>query len=445
MYSGKHHLVVRNTPAPDKPVTIHIRPPVSLAATIAAFLLAGCGSSFWVPPPPSPSEIPRLEQAHRANPEDPATSIRLSQAYRAADRIEDARLLLERAVERHPDEPMAAFLLGVTYEDLGLFSEARRLYHAYIEEGSSPQLRSELERRLPLLQRRELEVAVRDALERETELANTPPRPNTLAVFPFRFVGEDPEYRPLGRALAELLVTDLSQTSRLQVLERAHVQLLIDEMRLAETGRVDPRTAARTGRILGAERVVHGSLAGGEEELRLETSIIRVTDAAAVAGGADPVQLSETDALARLIDMQNRLALRIYSTLGVQLTAAERERVNQRPTENILALLAFGRGLEAEDAGDFAAAARHFAESAGLDPEFAAARTFSQRVSAVEAAEGMETSELAARADTETTPTGMESEGMFLPDPMGRDAAAEILRTEGIASPTILELIFRRP
>ena len=70
----------------------------------------------------------------------------------------------------------------------------------------------------------------------------------TVAVFPFLYRGSDPALEPLGRALSELLVTDLGQVKRLRVLERARVQVLLDEMDLAERGLVDSTTAARSGR-----------------------------------------------------------------------------------------------------------------------------------------------------------------------------------------------------
>jgi TolB-like protein len=272
-----------------------------------------------------------------------------------------------------------------------------------------------------------------------------------VAVFPYQFVGADPDLRPLGRALAELLVTDLGVTPRLRVLERAQVQMLVDELRLAESGRVDAATAARGGRMLGAERVVHGSLDGSEAAIQLETSIVRVTDGAwpgetaPAAAGARAVQLSEADRLQQLIAMQKRLALRIFASLGVQLTEAERERVTRKPTENIMALIAYGRGLEAEDRGDFAAAARYFAESARLDPAFGAARQSSQRATATAAAAGIGTGQLAAlEPDFAPGPRDGAADEFFLPPPMNRDAAAEILRTEGVGSPTVLELIIRR-
>lgn len=424
-----------------------IRIPARAAlVAMAVPLLAGCGASYTLPPAPSPTEIPALEARVAAMPSDAEAALQLAQAYRAARRPADARPVLERLVEQQPTAG-SAFLLGLTYEELEMWSDARRLYRAYIESGESATLRRELEARMPLLQRRELQASLRSALAREAELANTPPQPYTIAVFPFQFVGGDEQYQPLGRALAELLVTDLSQTERLQVLERSQVQLLLDEMRLGQSARVDAATAARTGRILGAERVVHGSIDGSEAAVQLETAIVRVTDASWPGEGqpqGGQLQLTESDPLRELVDMEKRLALRIYSSLGIQLTATERERITRQPTENILALVAFGRGLEAEDAGDYARAAEHFAESASIDPGFAAARVSADRASATAAAADVDTQQLAAEAEAESAPGETGVDDFFMPNPMTRDPAAEILRTEGVSSPTVLELIFRR-
>ncbi len=355
---------------------------------------------------------------------------------------------LEQVVAQKPSDPDAALRLGVAYENAGRFADARRLYRAYIDnKRSTRQLRNEVTRRLPLLQRRELQATMRATLAREAELVNTPPTPFTIAIFPYQFVGVDTQYTPLGRAIAEMLVTDLSQTTRVKVLERADVQLLLDEMKLAQTAAVNPATAARTGRMLGAERVVQGSMDGGAIALQLETSIVRVGanqwpgEARITSARPNLVALSDRDALSALVAMEKRTALKIYAALGVPLTDAERVRVTHRATENVSAILAYGRGLQAEDAGDFDAAARHFAESAALDPNFVEAARARTRTTNLRRVASMNTRLLLAVARA----TSAGAQPFFLPDPIGRDAAAEILRTEGTSRGTVLDLVIKRP
>jgi TolB-like protein len=267
-----------------------------------------------------------------------------------------------------------------------------------------------------------------------------------VAVFPFELVSADSSLHPLGRALAELLTTDLAQTSRLTVLERARLQLLVDELKLDAGGRVDAATAARGGRLVGAERVVDGTVSGGADRLQLAAAVVPVESGVVTPGGAGGAPLTLSDALPRFFDMEKQLAFALYGSLGVELTEAERERVNQRQTENLQAILAYGRGLEAEDMGAFAEAVRWYTRAAQLDPGFEEARRRAAAAAAMRDAERLSTQDLAHRGfllpDAGGALAGIER---MIPDPSGRDPAAEILGTEGFGRKGTVDVIIRRP
>jgi methyl coenzyme M reductase subunit C len=117
-----------------------------------------------------------------------------------------------------------------------------------------------------------------------------------------------------------------------------------------------------------------------------------------------------------------------------------------RPTENLQAVLAYGRGLEAADAGNFAQAARHFMEAAALDPGFAAARAGAAQSSGAARAAGVSTAQLAANAAAATAEDPLQSVQSLVPSTGVRDPAAEALGREGFRGQTAtVELIFRRP
>ena len=78
---------------------------------------------------------------------------------------------------------------------------------------------------------------------------------------PFRYTGSDTTLRPLERGLAAIVVTDLSRVRRLRLVERERLQVLLDELQLAASGRVDPASGARSGRLIGAGQVVQGQFA----------------------------------------------------------------------------------------------------------------------------------------------------------------------------------------
>lgn len=378
---------------------------------------------------------------------DVTTLARLGVAYREDGRLEEARTTLRQAVALQPTHPAAVFYLGLTYEDLDEPVAARGLYQAYLEHGRSAELKRRLRGRLLALEQHALRLAVRQTIAQEVALGEVDPQPGTVAVFPFLYHGDDPELQPLSRAMAELLVTDLAQTDRLRVLERTRVQMLLDEMKLGEGGLVDPQTAVRGGRLLSAGRIVQGQIDGDEALLRLQAAVV------GIGGEWDRRPITEANALRRLFEMQKRLALGIFQSLGVELTPAERERVMRQPTSSLEALLAFGRCLEAEDAGDYARAATQCRRAVALDAGFGLARDRAARVVEIAGTARVSTRQLGEMGLVEflgaTTLGGIEESltplQELLPDVRGRSAAAESLGTEGFTDRARLEIILRRP
>ncbi len=86
-----------------------------------------------------------------------------------------------------------------------------------------------------------------------------PARASTLAVLPLDRAAASEEYDGLGKALAGMLVTDLSKVPGLELVERDRLAALMEEMQLAESGFLDPATAQELGNGLGARFVLTGS------------------------------------------------------------------------------------------------------------------------------------------------------------------------------------------
>lgn len=399
---------------------------------------------------PSPQQIPALEAQYRASPGDAALRTRLAAAYRAANRPQEAVALLEPAAGS--GGPAQAVTLAGAYEDLNRFDDARTIY-TRLSTTTSGRLQTEVRSRLLALDRLELQYAVQQAIAREEELRNTTPAADAVGVFPFLVTSTNEELEPLSRAMAELLSVDLAQTDRLRVVERARLQYLLDELELAESGRVDTLTAARAGHLLGAGRIVQGRIGGQAQTIDVGSAVVRV-------GAPEGVRvLAEAGPLNELFDMEKELALGIYEAAGVQLTAAERERVNRRHTENVQALLAFGFGLEAADEGRYAEALEQFDRARDLDAGFTQAQEWYTRTEAnldfqQQGQQGL--LQIAggggpATGGSDDVPQWVQIRQQFLeiermiPDPQTRDAVPEVLGVEGLERGAILELIIRRP
>ena len=316
----------------------------------------------------TPQSIPSLEAARSQHPQDVNTLTRLGVAYFKAGRYANARPVLDRAVAQQPSNGVAAIYLGMTDEQLGNFPAAKRAYADYVAVARNAALKKTAQQRLALADRQALIYQARQDVANEPALARMPPESNTVAVMPFIYSGSDSEIKPLGRGLAQLLVTDLAKSRQIRVLERERMQAILDEMKLADSAEVDPATAVRSGRMLRAADVVQGSLASAPSgQLLADAAVVSVATSVvkATAKNQDPLD--------RLFDLEKGLAFSIFNSLGIQLSPAEQEAINQRPTSNIQAFLAYSRGLVAQDSGDYVAAEVDFNRASVLDPGFQAA------------------------------------------------------------------------
>lgn len=336
---------------------------------IGGSLLGACAGRA-PQPAPSPENLPALEASAQQNPRDAGIITRLGIAYFEAKRYERARDVLLSALTITPQNYAGQIYLGLTYEELARFDLARQAYTTAAAQTRDARQRSEVEDRLVLLTRKELRQSAKEAIAQEATLSTQPPTPNSVAVFPFRYLGTNEDLRPLGRGLTHLMITDLSKLDRLTLLERERVQALVDELALNESGRVDAATGARSGRMLHAARVVQGSIQDipGKTSLRLDASVVDATNAAVVATGTGSDQLQQLFALEKLV------LFRLLDQMGVAITPAERRALSERPTADLQAFLAFSRGLEAEDRGDYAGAEASFSAALARDPNFRAAK-----------------------------------------------------------------------
>lgn len=381
-------------------------PPASLRPRGFLYIAAACALAACARPTtsgargPTPTDLAALEAQRAQHPEDAALQLRLAKAYYAANRFSDARAALAVVFQARPSDEARAYL-GLTYEGLNQFDSARTVYTELLAAKRGGSVTRLLSGRLVLLTRHELQYQARQAIAREATLAATPPDPNTVAVMPFRYTGSDTTLRPLERGLAAIVVTDLSRVRRLRLVERERLQVLLDELQLAASGRVDPASGARSGRLIGAGQVVQGQFAEvPNANFRIDAAVVRATDAQVAATG------SGADQLRALFDIEKQVVLQLLDRMGITLTPAEQAAISERPTRDIQAFLLYSRGLEAQDRGDFRGASQSFQAAAQRDPSFSAAQQQASVSQSAEVATAAPPTEVAIAVAPPETPTG---------------------------------------
>jgi tetratricopeptide (TPR) repeat protein len=342
-----------------------LRTGLSSLLVIAAAACASGGAS-------GPEAIARLERARSSNPRSEPVLRSLGIAYYKSGNSKDARTVLEQATALDPRDGTAALYLGLAAEAQNDLPAAQRAYASYVQYGRTSRVRRALEARLATLQRRQLEETARSEVRDEQRLAQVPGSPNVVAVLPLTFSGADTSLQPLGRGLAELLTTDLARSSQLTVVERLRLQAVLDEIALQTSGATDSTSRVRAGRILQAGRLVQGAILQQGPQLRVDAAVIDVPTTRLTGATNDDRALDE------LLTLEKNIALGLFQQLGVTLTTAERNAIEQRPTRSLAAFLAYSRGLLLEDEGQFERAETFYRDAVRLDPGFGAAQAKSQ-------------------------------------------------------------------
>lgn len=248
-------------------------------------------------------------------------------------------------------------------------------------------------------ERHKAEQAARKAVAEEPSLDATKLEPRSLAIVPFDVDPPDTALVALGYGLADLLTTDLARSKKLQVVDRVQVNAVLREIGLVDAGRIDSNSAPRVGKLVQARRLIVGSLGWTpKQQLGLNVHI------ADVRTGSFRTAVAAQTSIDDILRAEKQLALDLFEKLGVPLTPKEQEAVEQMPTRNVDAFLAYSRGVRFEAEGRYSAAAAEYQQAAGLDPSFKAAQA---HLEAVQSAAVTRPPDQVANAGSSTRPSDL--------------------------------------
>jgi TolB-like protein len=199
-----------------------------------------------------------------------------------------------------------------------------------------------------------------------------------IAVLPFDnggSYGQDKEnFDALQRGIAGMLISELAANPAARVVEREQVQRIVDEQNLGTSGRVDPQTAARVGKLVGARYMVLGSFIDFYGDFRVDVRLVSVETSEVVKTESERAQRDH------MFDIIRNVAAKLMR--GANLPALPREAAEERqsrqvPTE---ALTYYSRALLYADRGQKDRAVEMYNRALAVFPDYAEAKEGLQRV-----------------------------------------------------------------
>ncbi len=126
-----------------------------------------------------------------------------------------------------------------------------------------------------------------------------PIRKVRIAVVEFRKTGDPLPFPDLDTMINEWLTTFLVNIPFFEVVERQALQRVLEEQSLGQSGVIDPKSAAKVGKLLGVNILVTGTIIYFEDEFEITTRFINTTNGAIV--GAASVTAYDKDELRETI------------------------------------------------------------------------------------------------------------------------------------------------
>jgi TolB-like protein len=192
---------------------------------------------------------------------------------------------------------------------------------------------------------------------------------NTVAVLYFQNRTKLSELDPLQKGIALMLTTDLSKVKGIQVIERVKLQALVEELAFGVSGLVEPSTAPRVGKLLGARWLIGGAIfEGGGDQIAIRSDPLDVPTQKILG------ELKTEGKLPDLFSMEKDLLFEIIKLLKIEISPEEEVALRRPCSTNIKALMALFKGIEASDRRNYEKAAEFYAEALKEDPDICIGR-----------------------------------------------------------------------
>jgi len=145
----------------------------------------------------------------------------------------------------------------------------------------------------------------------------------TVAISYFDNTSGTKEYDPLSKGLADMLITDLSNVKSLKIVEREKLESLLKEIELGDGKFIDPNTAQKLGKGLGAGYMLTGSFLIMGETMRIDARLVDV--------GTGEISMAEeiTGEKGTFFKLEKDLVDALVISFNIKLSRSEKRKLKK--------------------------------------------------------------------------------------------------------------------
>jgi TolB-like protein len=194
----------------------------------------------------------------------------------------------------------------------------------------------------------------------------------TVAILYFDYQGSSESLWVLQKGLAQMLISDLSALDDWQIVERDRLEALLAEHDLGRQGKLDPVTAARVGKLLGARYMVLGGYFDVMEALRVDARLVEVETGRVLGSTGATSSAGDFLGVEQKIahDLERLLLARAAEARASQAAPPRAPRIKGPAHLKTKTALAYSKGLALMDKGDRAGARAQMKEVLKEQPDF---------------------------------------------------------------------------
>jgi TolB-like protein len=173
------------------------------------------------------------------------------------------------------------------------------------------------------------------------------------------------KWTPMQFGIADIMISDLKKLTKLRVVDRERIQMLLDEIQVQQTEYFDESTAVRVGKLLGVNAFVMGSFMQLDKNTMMispklvKTETGEILHSETIKGKPD-----------KLMDMLAQSAELVAHWLDVEVTEQEKKELHGMKSESLEAALAYARGVNYEDEQKYAQAYEEYQKALAADSSY---------------------------------------------------------------------------